>query len=75
MHLDPNHEICVCNGIKLQELKDFIKKKNITTLQELLENEEMPVGDKCEACRDEGFENDGINLPLVLAMVRQELQS
>lgn len=65
-------EICSCNSMSAGEIAQCIKSNNITTLDELLENQECPVGDKCESCRDEGINNDGINLPLVLALVKRK---
>lgn len=69
--LDPNTEVCVCNSLSAKDIAECIKKHNLQTLQEILENSECPMGDKCEACHDEGFNNDGINIPLVLALVQQ----
>ena len=65
-------EICSCNSLSVGEIAQCIKSNHITTLDELLENQECPVGDKCESCRDEGINNDGINLPLVLALVKRK---
>jgi len=70
MPIDLDTEICVCNSLTLKDIAECIKKNDLTTLQEVLENEEMPIGDKCEACHDEGYNNDGLNIPLVLAMVK-----
>ena len=39
--------------------------------QEVIENDICAIGDKCEACHDEGFNNDGINIPLVLSLVEK----
>jgi len=64
-------EICVCNSLTAGEIAKCIKTNNLTTLEEVLANEECPVGDKCESCVDEGFHNDGLNIPLVLAMVKR----
>jgi len=64
-------EICVCNSITAGELAECIKENDLKTLQEVLDNEKCVVGDKCESCIDEGFHNDGINIPLVLAMVKR----
>ncbi len=69
--LDLDTEICVCNSVTVQEMAKCIKENNLQTLQEVLENQECPIGDKCEACHDEGFHNDGLNIPLVLSMVKQ----
>lgn len=71
--VDKDTEICVCNGLTVEDIAECIKKNNFTTLEELIENSECPMGDKCEACRDEGYHNDGLNLPLVLSMVKQKL--
>jgi bacterioferritin-associated ferredoxin len=69
--VDLDTEVCVCNSVTLQEMATCIKESSLTTLQEVLENEKCPIGDKCEACHDEGFHNDGINIPLVLSMVKK----
>ena len=69
--IDPNTEICICNSLSAQDIAECIKDHNFETLQELLDNTECPMGDKCEACHDEGFNNDGLNIPLVLSLVKQ----
>jgi len=68
---DLDTEICVCNSLTIREIAVCIKKSNISTLDELLQNSECPIGDKCESCMDAGYNNDGLNLPMVLSMVRQ----
>jgi hypothetical protein len=55
----------------MQEIAECIKKNDITTLEALLENQECPVGDKCESCHEEGYENDGYSLAMVLSLVKQ----
>jgi hypothetical protein len=55
----------------MQEIAACIKKHEITTLEELLENEECNVGDKCESCHEDGFNNDGYSLAMVLSLVKQ----
>ena len=70
MNIDIDTEICVCNSLTIKDIAECIKKNNFTTLQELLDNQEMPMGDKCEACHDEGYHNDGLNIPMVLSMVK-----
>jgi len=69
--IDLDTEICVCNSVTLEEMATCIKENNLTTLQEVLDNKVCPIGDKCEACHDEGFHNDGLNIPMVLSMVKQ----
>ena len=70
MNIDLDTEICVCNSLTIKDIAECIKKNNFTTLQEVLDNQEMPIGDKCEACHDEGYHNDGLNIPMVLSMVK-----
>ena len=69
--LDPQTEVCVCNSVTAQEIVQCIKEHGLKTLEELLAQDFCPIGDKCEACKDEGFHNDGINLPLVFSLVQK----
>ena len=69
--VDLDTEICVCNSITAQEMAACIKDNDLKTLKEIIENDICAIGDKCEACHDEGFHNDGINIPLVLSMVQK----
>jgi bacterioferritin-associated ferredoxin len=71
--IDSQTEICICNGLNAEDIAKCIKENNLSTLEEILENEICPMGNKCESCIDEGFNNDGINIPLVLSMVKKEL--
>ena len=71
--IDKDTEICVCNGLSVADIATCIKENSFTTLEELLDNEICPMGDKCESCRDEGFNNDGLNIPMVLSMVQKKL--
>jgi len=71
--IDLDTEICVCNSLTVQDIAECIKKNDLKTLEEMLENQECPMGDKCESCKDEGYNNDGLNLPMVLSMVKRNL--
>ena len=71
--IDLDTEICVCNSLSVRDIAQCIKKNNLNTLDEILENTNCPMGDKCESCVDEGFNNDGLNIPLVLSMVKKGL--
>ena len=64
-------EVCVCNNLSAGDIAECIKEHGFSTLKELLSQNECPIGDKCESCQDEGYNNDGINIPLVLSLVRQ----
>ncbi len=69
--IDPNTEVCVCNNLTAAKIAECVKEKGLYSLEEMLERASCPVADKCEACRDEGYNNDGINIPLVISLVRQ----
>ena len=71
--IDLDTEICVCNGLSVSDIATCIKENNLETLEQILENDICPMGDKCESCRDEGFHNDGMNIPMVLSMVKKNL--
>lgn len=71
MTIDPERLICYCNDLTIADIAEVIKEQKIQTLEELLAQQVCPMGDKCEACRDEGYENDGFNLPMVLSLVKQ----
>lgn len=68
---DRDREICVCNSLSLQEIAECIRTQKLATLEAMIENSECPMGDKCEACREEGYENDGYSLAMVLSLVKQ----
>jgi len=70
--IDLDTEICVCNSLSVKDIAQCIKENNLSTLEEMLQNTTCPMGDKCEACHDEGYNNDGLNLPMVLAMVKNK---
>jgi len=70
MDIDLDTEICVCNSLTIKDIAECIKTNDLKTLKEILENDALPMGDKCEACKDEGFHNDGLNIPMVLSMVK-----
>lgn len=69
--IDLESEVCVCNSVSFKELIGCIQENKINALEELLENEICPVGDKCQSCRDEGYNNDGLNLPLALSLAKK----
>ena len=69
--VDLETEVCVCNSVSFKEIIKFIQQNNIKTLNELLANDVIAVGDKCESCVDEGYYNDGLNLPLALALANK----
>ena len=71
--LDLDTEICVCNNLSVGKIASCIKNKNLNSLDEILSNDICPIGDKCESCLEEGYNNDGLNVPMVLSMVQKKL--
>jgi len=69
--IDKDIEICACNSLSAGDIATCIKENNFTTMQEILENKIYPMGDKCKSCQDEGINNDGLNIPLVLSLVKR----
>ncbi len=70
--IDLKTEVCICNSVTFEKIIDEILDQQITTLQELCQNSSCPVGDKCESCKDEGYNNDGLNLPLALSLANKK---
>lgn len=70
--IDLQQEVCICNSVSFEKIIDEIIEQNITSLQALYENSRCPVGDKCESCRDEGYNNDGLNLALALSLANKK---
>lgn len=66
-------EICICNSLTVEDIATCIKENGLSTLEEILNCDDCPVGDKCESCLDEGYNNDGLNVPMVLSMVQRKL--
>ena len=71
MMLNVNREVCVCNHIKAGEVAALIKEESIETLEELLSQGILPLGNKCKSCREHGFDDDGFSLTMILTMVKQ----
>jgi len=69
---DKEREICVCNSKSMLEIAAGIKRHDIQTMDALLAHPECEVGDKCESCIEEGYENDGYSLAMVLSLVKQK---
>lgn len=67
--IDQERMICICNSMSMKEIADLIRKHDIATMEELIEK--AGVGDKCESCIEEGYENDGYSLAMVLSLVKQ----
>ena len=63
--------LCSCNHITIGEAVDFIKEHNIVDVEQWMESDIQHVGNKCEACKEDGTENDGVTLAVILSQVKQ----
>lgn len=63
--------LCACNKITVGDAVAFIKESGITTVDEWMDSDVLPAGDKCEACIEDGTENDGLTLAVILSQVKQ----
>ena len=63
--------LCSCNNITIGEAVEFLKENKIESVQEWMNSDELPAGDKCEACVEDGTDNDGVTLAAVLSQVKQ----
>jgi len=63
--------LCSCNNISVGDAVEFLKEHNIKTVEEWMDSTIQPIGDKCEACKEDGTENDGLNLAVILSQVKQ----
>jgi len=70
--IDLEREVCVCNGVSAKDIRDFIREENISSLEALLNQDELPLNDKCESCLEEGYENDGFNIAMVFSLTKQD---
>jgi bacterioferritin-associated ferredoxin len=62
--------LCACNQISIGEAAEFVKTHNIQSVQEWIDSDELPAGNKCEACIENGTDNDGVTLAVLLSQVR-----
>jgi len=68
---EKDKNLCSCNHVSIGDAVEFIKEHNIKTVEEWMESDIQHVGDKCEACHENGTENDGVTLAVILSQVKQ----
>ncbi len=69
---DQKKLICYCNDLNIEDIVRIIKAEKIDNLDDLIEQTEYPMGDKCEVCHEDGYENDGFSLAMILSLVKQK---
>lgn len=70
--IDENKLICYCNDLTIKDIVKIIKENGISNFDDLVEQTDHPMGDKCEACHENGYQNDGYSLAMVLGQVKQK---
>jgi len=63
--------LCSCNHVTVGEAVEFLKENDIKSVQEWMDSDILSVGDKCEACHEDGTDNDGLTLAVILSQVKQ----
>ncbi len=66
--IDREKTVCLCNDLSIGDVATLIRERGCGTIEELLDR---GVGNKCEACIEEGYDNDGCSLEMVMALVRE----
>lgn len=69
--IDTDRMICICNAMDISEIAQCIKVHGFETVDAMVENSTCPMGDKCESCIEDGYENDGYSLAMILSLVKQ----
>lgn len=69
--IDTDRMICICNSMDMKEVAECIKEHGWQSVTEMVENKTCALGDKCESCVEDGYENDGYSLAMVLSLVKQ----
>ena len=69
--IDLSRTMCHCNDLTAGEIVDFIKANNIKDLDTLVEQDDMPVGNACESCQVDGFDDDGFSLTMLLEEIEK----
>ncbi len=64
--IDLTETLCHCHNRTAGEIVDFLKQSGIRDLDTLVEQDEFPVGNSCESCQVDGFEDDGFSLTLLI---------
>ncbi|UFS62791.1 hypothetical protein LOH54_01375 [Sulfurimonas sp. HSL-3221] len=69
--IDTDRMICVCNSMDMKAIAECIKSHGWESVDAMLNHSECELGNKCESCIEDGYENDGYSLAMVLSLVKQ----
>ncbi len=67
--IDLQRTMCHCNDVTAGEIVEFIKANGIKDLDTLVEQDDFAVGNACQTCREEGFDDDGFSLQMLIEAV------
>lgn len=69
--IDLERIMCVCNDVSAGEIAAYLKNSGIKDLDTLVAQDEFAVGNACECCRIEGFDDDGFSLQMLIEAVNR----
>jgi len=69
--IDTDRMICICNSMDMKAIAACIREHGWQHVGDMVGNKDCPLGDKCESCIEDGYENDGFSLAMVLSLVKQ----
>ncbi len=69
--IDLTRTMCHCNDVTAGEVVAYIKANGITELETLVEQDAFHVGNVCESCREDGYDDDGFSLTMLLEAVAE----
>ncbi len=68
---DKDTMICYCHNLTLGEIAEYVKEKDIASYRQIVEDIDYACGNSCEACHEDGYNNDGFSLAMVVGMVKK----
>lgn len=69
--IDLDRMICICNSLDVRDIAICVNKHGFESVEAMIQNSDCPMGDKCESCVEDGYENDGYSLAMVLALAKE----
>ena len=69
--IDTERMICICNAMDMKAVAECVKAHGWKSVEEMVNNGHCEMGNKCESCIEDGYENDGYSLAMVLSLVKQ----
>jgi len=68
---DKETMICYCHNLTIAQIADYIKASQTDNVTQIVEDQNFACGNSCQSCHEEGYNNDGFSLAMVLGMVKK----